>query len=83
MLAFTLAGDEPLEPDLHVMMNMDDAPHDFAVPQIDDRRWLRVRRHGEGRRPTTSPSPGNERPFEGERCTVEGRSIVILVSQDS
>ena len=29
VLAFTLAGEEPLEPDLHVMMNMDDAASRF------------------------------------------------------
>ena len=57
VLAFTLAGDEPLEPDLHVMMNMDDAPHDFAVPHERRPPLARVRRHREGRHPTTSPSP--------------------------
>jgi glycogen operon protein len=82
ILAFTLAGEEPLEPDLHVMMNMDDSPHDFAVPAAEGRRWLVFA-------DTAKPSPediaedGEERPFEGERCTVEGRSIVILVSPDS
>ena len=47
----------PLEPDLHVMMNMDDAPHDFAVPAERRPPLARVRRHREGRRPTTSRSP--------------------------
>jgi glycogen operon protein len=82
ILAFTLAGEEPLEPDLHVMLNMDDAPHDFAVPDDDDRRWLLFA-------DTSKPSPGDiaepgqAAPFEGERYTVEGRSIVILESQDT
>jgi glycogen operon protein len=83
VLAFTLAGVDPLEPDLHVMMNMDDAPHDFAVPADDeDRSWLVFA-------DTAKPSPddiaerGQGKPFEGERCTVEGGSIVILESQDS
>jgi glycogen operon protein len=82
ILAFTLAGEEPLEPDLHVMLNMDDAPHDFAVPDDDDRRWLLFA-------DTSKPSPGDIAepgqavPFEGERYTVEGRSIVILESQDT
>jgi glycogen operon protein len=80
LIAFTLAGEDPLEPDLHVMMNMDSANHDFAVP--GDRRW--------GVFADTSKQPpddvadlGRERPFEGERYTVEGRSIVILASQES
>jgi isoamylase len=81
-LAFTLAGEEPLEPDLHVMMNMDDAPHDFAIPTAPDRKWLRFA-------DTAMPSPdditeiGDEVPHEGDRYTVSGRSIVILVSPDS
>jgi glycogen operon protein len=80
LLAFTLAGEDPLEPDLHVMMNMDSANHDFAVP--DNVRW--------GVFSDTSKEPpddiadlGHERPFVGERYTVEGRSIVILASQES
>ena len=48
---------DPLEPDLHVMMNMDDSPHDFAVPIGDGRRWLGSRTQRR-RRPTTSPSLG-------------------------
>jgi isoamylase len=81
VLAFTLAGDEPLEPELHVMMNMDDAPHDFAVPRSEDFRWLRFADTAKAS-PDDIAEPGKEPPFEGERCTVEGRSIVILVSQD-
>jgi isoamylase len=82
LLAFTLAGEEPLEPDLHVMMNMDDAAHDFAVPLGDDRRWL-VFADTAKASPDDIAEPGQERQFEGERCTVEARSIVILVSQES
>jgi isoamylase len=64
-----------------VMMNMDDSAHDFAVPHGGERRWLVFA-------DTAMPSPedifepGSERPFEGERCSVQGRSIVILVSPD-
>ena len=82
VLAFTLSGEEPLEPDLHVMMNMDDAPHDFAVPHGDDLTWL-VFADTSKASPDDIAEPGQARPFEGERCTVEGRSIVILESQDS
>jgi glycogen operon protein len=82
-LAFTLSGEEPLEPDLHVMMNMDDAAHDFAVPDDDeDRRWL-VFADTAKASPDDIAEPGQEKPFEGKRCTVEGRSIVILESQDT
>ena len=27
--------------------------------------------------------PGQEEPFDGDRCTVQGRSIVVLTSSDS
>jgi glycogen operon protein len=81
-LAFTLAGEEPLEPDLHVMMNMDDAPHDFAVPTADGRRWARFADTGRPS-PDDIADPGQEQPFDGDRCTVQGRSIVVLTSSDS
>jgi len=82
LLPFTLAGEEPLEPDLHVMMNMDDASHDFAVPLGDDGRW-RVFADTAKASPDDISEPGHERQFEDERCAVEARSIVILVSQES
>jgi glycogen operon protein len=80
VLAFTLAGEEPLEPDLQVMMNMDDAPHDFAVPH--DRTWARFADTGKAS-PDDIADPGQEQRLEGERCTVEARSIVVLVSQEN
>ena len=82
VLAFTLAGEAPLEPDLHVMMNMDDATHDFAVPPRKGFRWVLFADTAKAS-PDDIAEPGKERPFEGERCPVEGRSIVILVSQDT
>ena len=64
------------------MMNMDDSAHDFAVPPATAAAGSRS---PTPRRPSPDDiaEPGEERPFEGERCDVEGRSIVILVSQDS
>jgi isoamylase len=82
LLAFTLAGVDPLEPDLHVMMNMDSASHDFAVPREGDKQWA-VFADTARESPDDIAEFGQERPFEGERCTVDGRSIVILVSQEN
>ncbi len=79
-IAFTLSGEDPLEPDLHVMMNMDDSGHAFAVP--GGKEWL-VFADTAKASPDDIAEPGEERPHEGERCDVEGRSIVILVSQES
>src|SRR5262249_53576766 len=81
VIAFTLAGDAPLEPHLHVMINMDDNTHDFAVPPGDDFRWTLFADTAKAS-PDDIAEPGAEKPLEGERCTVEGRSVVILVSQD-
>jgi len=81
-LAFTLAGEDPLEPDLHVMMNMDDNSHDFAVPTDREQRWL-VFADTAKASPDDVAEPGQEVRLEGDRCLVEGRSIVILVSQES
>jgi glycogen operon protein len=81
-LAFTLGGEAPLEADIHVMMNMDDSPHDFAVPIVGDRTWFRFADTAKAS-PDDICEAGTEIPFEGDRCTVEGRSIVILVSPDS
>jgi glycogen operon protein len=81
VLAYTLAGDEPLEPDLHVMMNMDDSTHDFAVPVDADRRW-HVYADTARAAPDDIAEPGEQKPFEGDRYSVEGRSIVILQSED-
>ncbi|WP_462320821.1 glycogen debranching protein GlgX [Halochromatium sp.] len=39
VLAFTLAGLEPDEPHLHVMMNMSKEPMTFALPPVPGRRW--------------------------------------------
>ncbi len=38
-LAFMLAGLEPTDPHLHVMLNMWDEALDFALPALDGRRW--------------------------------------------
>jgi len=65
-----------------VMMNMDEATHDFAVPAAEGRRWLRF---ADTARPSPDDiaEPGQEPPFDGDRCTVQGRSIVVLTSSDS
>jgi len=82
LLAFTLAGVDPLEPDLHVMLNMDSASHDFAVPREGGKQWV-VFADTARESPDDIAEFGQERPLEGERCTVDGRSIVILASQVS
>ena len=82
LLAFTLGGEDPLEPDLHVMMNMDDKTHEFAVPTERGRGWASFADTAKAS-PDDIAEPGKERPFEDERYAVEGRSIVILTSRET
>jgi glycogen operon protein len=82
VVAFTLSGVDPLEPDLHVMMNMDDKTHEFAVPTEEGRGWAFFADTAKAS-PDDIAEPGKERPFEDERYAVEGRSIVILTSRET
>ena len=84
VLAFTLAaGDDWFTPeaDLHVMLNMDDNPHEFAVPPLEDRRWLLFADTAKPS-PEDISAPGEERQYDGGRYLVSGRSVVILASAD-
>jgi len=60
---------------------MDDNPHDFAVPPLEDREWLLFADTAKPS-PNDIAEPGVEEPLAGDRCTVSGRSIVILASAD-
>ena len=66
------------EPDLHVMMNMDDSPHDFAVPPLDDRQLAALRRHREAVARRHRRSPARSGRSRASATRVAGRSIVIL-----
>jgi isoamylase len=80
-LACTIAGFGG-DSDLHVMMNMFWDPLDFEVPVDPQRAWhIAV--------DTFVPSPHDiadqdqRAPLRGSLCTVQGRSIVILVDVNS
>lgn len=80
VLAFTLGG-FGTDPDIHVMMNMFWEPLSFDLPHIPDRAWYRSV-------DTSLPSPddiaeqGEEIRISGGKYTVNGRSVVILISKD-
>jgi isoamylase len=83
-LAFTIAGFQG-DADLHVMMNMFWEPLDFEVP-VDPRRAWRVAvdtfaTATPGGSYTDIFDPGHEPAFTGRTCTVNPRSIVVLVSE--
>jgi isoamylase len=79
-LAFTLAGFEHDDEDIHVMLNMDDQALSFALPAISGRSWVRAI-------DTALPSPddiaieGNEVAIAGDRYVVNPRSVVVLLAR--
>ena len=75
----TLAGFHG-EEDIHVMMNMHWDMQDFELPSLADRRWFRLVSTADSA-PNDIADPGTEKPFDGEIYSLEGRSIVILVSR--
>ncbi len=78
-LAWTVADFDGIA-DIHVMANMYWEPLSFAVPEVQGRKW----HHAVD---TSKPSPddiadaGTERPVQSDRVTVNGRSIVVLISK--
>jgi isoamylase len=77
-LACTIAGFHG-DADLHVMMNMYWEPLDFEVPTEPQRVWRRAI-DTFASTPQDIASPGQETRFMGPTCTVQGRSIMVLVS---
>ena len=77
-LACTIAGFGG-HPDLHVMMNMFWEPLDFEVP-VDPQRTWQIAIDTFAASPHDIPDQDQGATSPGHRCTVQGRSIVILVS---
>jgi glycogen operon protein len=77
-LAFTLGGFGG-GPDLHAVLNTYWDALDFEVPIVPGRRWYRFV-------DTARPSPedivedGRRVPIKGDRVRVEGRSVLLLLS---
>ena len=75
-LAMTLAGSGG-DPDIHVMLNMYWKGLDFELPT--DRRWLKVVDTA-AQPPHDIEDPGSETPVTGSTYSVQGRSVVVLIS---
>ncbi|HJT87574.1 MAG TPA: glycogen debranching protein GlgX [Bryobacteraceae bacterium] len=78
-LAMTIAG-ENQDPDLHVIMNMQDDRLTFELPGVAGRRWFKAVDTFQPP-PADISDPGKEPPVDGNTCDVEGRSIVVLVNR--
>jgi glycogen operon protein len=74
-LAFTLAGATGEEPPLHVMLNMDPADAEFAVPHLDGRLW---RIAVDTAQEPSVREPGDQAAVQPGRIKVGGRSVVVL-----
>ncbi len=78
-LAMTLGGFHG-EADIHVMLNMYWGRLDFEVPVLNDRRWFKAVDTAAAS-PQDIADPGEEMEIAGGVCSVEGRTIVVLVSR--
>ncbi|WP_250519137.1 glycogen debranching protein GlgX [Caballeronia sp. ATUFL_M1_KS5A] len=78
-VAFTLAGQAPGEPMLHVVFNMNDDARDAALPVLELQSWRRL--------VDTSAEPPRDIVTDTETadvergaCRIEARSVVVLES---
>jgi glycogen operon protein len=77
-LAVTLSGFAG-DADIHIMLNMFWERMDFDLPCVPGRTWLKAV-DTSALSPSDIPDLGTEPPVLGSGCTVEGRSIVVLVN---
>jgi glycogen operon protein len=77
-LACTIAGFKG-DADLHVMMNMFWEPLDFEVP-VEPRRAWHVAVDTFAASPNDIADPDRRQPLHRSPCTVQARSIVVLIS---
>ena len=80
VLAMTLGGIEPGEPDFHVMMNMGWEDASFDVPRVEGLRWKR-KVDTSLSAPWDFTDDGKEPVVEGDSYHVNRHSIVILLSE--
>src|SRR5437588_843658 len=77
----TAGGDIPGDgPDIHVMLNMDDAALAFALPPVGERSWYRAVDTAQPS-PTDIMEPGSEVLIDGDDYLVGSRSAVVLISR--
>jgi glycogen operon protein len=81
VLAMTLAGFNG-DPDLHVMLNMYWESLEFELPAVPGRCWFTAVDTAQTP-PHDIADPGGEPAVTGTTCTVQARSVVVLVNQIS
>jgi len=78
-IAYTLGGFDG-EADIHIMVNMCEEELDFEVPPIEGRNWYRSVDTAGGS-PEDIAEPGAEKQETGNTYSVQGRSVVVLISK--
>jgi isoamylase len=78
-LAVTLGGVDG-DADIHVMLNMYWEPLDFQIPALSGRSWFKALDTAADP-PDDIADPGGEIAVSDNVCSVQGRSIVALVSK--
>jgi glycogen operon protein len=77
LLAFTLAGVDPGEGPLHVILNMSDAARAVAVPELAGYAWWRALDTALAAPEDIAP-PERQSAVEGDRYVAQARSVVVL-----
>ena len=77
MLAFTIAGIENDEADLHAILNMSEDAIDVELPALPGRAW-RVAVDTAQAPPHDMVEPARQVPLTAARCRVTSRSVVVL-----
>ena len=81
LLAYTLAGLDAAEDDLHVILNMSDVSQEFAIPVIAGRTW-HVAIDTSSAEPDDIFEPASQPLFESPSYRVGPRSIVVLEARE-
>lgn len=79
VLSVTLGGAED-DADIHTIMNMDWEPLEFAIPDVQGRRWYRAIDTALDA-PDDIAEPGQELLVPGSRYRSDGHSVVVLISK--
>ena len=79
LLAYTLAGVEPDEEDVHIICNMSEQTHELALPPLQGGVWYRAIDTAE---PDDILSPQQQRPVGAQRYSVHPHSIAVFESRE-
>ena len=77
ILAYTLAGIEYKEADLHIIMNMSDEIATLELPMVKGKRWC-VALDTSLRSPHDIISPQDQKPLGKNFYSVKGKTVVAL-----